>query len=104
MRRFAGTLAVIALLSGLVACGGGTFYISTGDGGVIFFTASGTVSVVQLTIIDGGQVTVVTLIDAGTAQSFNFCGNVVAQFPTNTFVKATYKHNGGCDSVMHVTR
>jgi DUF4097 and DUF4098 domain-containing protein YvlB len=100
--RFAGTITVIALASGAVACGGGIFFISTSDDGVIFFTASGTVSVVQLTIINGSQVTVVTLIDTGAAQTFNFCGNVVAQFPTNTFVKATYRHNGDCDSVMHV--
>lgn len=104
MRRFAGTIVVIALVSGGVVCGGGIFYISTGDGGVIYFTASGTVSVVQLTIINGGQVTVVTLIDLGTAQTFNFCGNVVAQFPANTLVTATYKHNGGYDSVVDVTR
>src|SRR5512142_572109 len=95
-------LTVVALFSGAVACGGGTFFISASDDGVSFFAVSGMVSVVHLTIINGGQVTVVTLIDTGRTQTMSFCGNVVAQFPSNTFVKAIYKHGSGCDIVLQV--
>jgi len=102
VRRFAGTVVAIALVLGAVACGGSQFFISTGDGGVIFFTASGMVGVAQLTIINGSQVTLVTLIDTGTTQTFDFCGDVVGQFPTDTFVKATYKHSGACDTLVQV--
>jgi hypothetical protein len=102
MRRFTIAIVVVALLSFTVTCGGGTFFISATNGGVSFFTISGTVSVVQVTIIDGGQVTVVTLMNTGNAQSFNFCGNVASQFPTDAFVKVSYRPNVGCDTVLQV--
>lgn len=103
MRRFAVAVVLLALFSGAVACGGGTFFISASNEGVTFFTVSGTVSIVQLTIINGGQFTVVTLLNMGTAQTFTFCGNVVAQFPMNTPVKVDFKRNGSCDIVLQVT-
>jgi hypothetical protein len=104
MRRLAVAVVVVALLSGAVACGGGTAFISVTNGGVTFLAVSGTVSLVQVTIIDGGQVTIVTLTDAGNAQTFNFCGNVAAQFPSDAFVKVNYRHNGGCDTVLQVVK
>jgi hypothetical protein len=102
MRRFATAIIVVALLSVAVSCGGGTLFISATDNGVSFFAVSGTVSIVQLTIVNGSQVTVVTLIGSGTAQTFNFCGNVVSQFPSNAFVNVSYSQNGVCDTVVQV--
>jgi hypothetical protein len=94
---------IVALFSGAIACGGGTFFVSATEEGVSFFAVSGSVSVVQLTVINGGQVTVVTLLNTGAAaQTFTFCGNVVAQFPTNTFVTVTYQSSVGCNTVIQV--
>jgi len=104
MRRVAVSIVVVTLITLTLACGGGTFFISATNNGVSFFAISGTVSVAQVTFVDGGQVTIVTLLGTGTAQTFNFCGNVASQFPPNTFVTVNYKHNVGCDTVVKVGR
>ncbi len=68
-----------------------------------FPEVSGTVSIVHLTIIDGNvQVTAVTLINSGSAQTLNFCGNVVSQFPNNTFVTVTYTQGNSCNSIVKI--
>ncbi len=66
-----------------------------------FPVVSGTVSIVHLTIIDGNvQVTAVTLINSGSAQTINFCGNVVSQFPVNTLVTVTFTQTSSCNTVV----
>jgi hypothetical protein len=102
MRYLTVGLFLFGLLSGVVSCGGGTFFISSNDHGVSFFTVSGTVSIVQVIIINGGQVTVVTLLNPGAAQTFNFCGNVAGQFPFGTSVTITFTQNGRCNTVLQV--
>ncbi len=98
MRRLA-VAVVIALLVQVVGCGGGTVSIS----GQTQFAASGTVSIVHLTIVDGNvQVTAVTLISSGSAQTLNFCGNVVSQFPSNAFVIVTYTQGSSCNTVVTI--
>jgi hypothetical protein len=62
------------------------------------------VSEVELVVVNGITITTVTFTDAGTAQTFRFCGDVVRQFLTRSFVIATYKHGGGCETVESVSR
>ena len=102
MRRSALTVIVIAILLGTAACGGTAFIISSG-GDTVFF-ASGTVTFVQFTINDGVELTVVILTNGGLDQTFHFCGDLTAQFPTDSFVRTRYKHSVGCDTVVQVMR
>ena len=102
MRRLAVAVLFLALVVGSLSCGGGTFFISTNGHDVTFLSVSGTVTIVRLTITSDGQVTVVTLVNSGDAQTLNFCGNMVGQFPTNTFVTVNFTHNGGCENVSQV--
>ncbi len=93
MRRYAILVAVVALLSMALACGGVFFG---------YFTFSGSVSVVQFAVIDGDDVTIVTLIGSGNNQTIHFCGNVVSQFPPDAFVTVNYRQNGGCYSLLQI--
>jgi hypothetical protein len=99
MRQFAVMLLAFVLL-GALACGGGTLFISTGSHGTSFIAVSGTVTIVRLTFTSDGQFTVVTLVNAGNAQTFNFCGNTVGQFPPNTFVSVKFTQNGSCNNIV----
>jgi ABC-type uncharacterized transport system permease subunit len=104
MRRLAVALVVVALVGALVGCGGGVLFVSgRSEFGRSEFAASGFVSIVHLTIIDGNaQITVVTLLNSGTAQTLTFCGNVVAQFPSDAFVTVTFRQASGCNTVVGV--
>jgi len=102
MRRFGDGLVLFAAVLGALSCGGGTFFVSTGGNGVSFLSVSGTVSIVQLTLVNDGQVTVVTVLNDGTAQTLNFCGNVVQQFPSGAFVTITFVQNGSCNNLVGV--
>ncbi len=89
----------VLLLAGALffnaACDG-IFYVSTGQ-------FSGTVSIVRLTVTnDGTQVTFVTLIDNTGSKDFNFCGNVVTQFPINTSVQGSFQPGSTCGTVIAV--
>jgi hypothetical protein len=104
MRRLPIIVVVLTIFVGAVACGGGTFFISSSDNGVSFVAISGTVDGTQVAIVDGNQITIVTLIDTGSSKTYNFCGNVTSQFPTDAFVRVRYRHNAGCDTVLQVSR
>lgn len=101
MRHLALALVLFALIVGSLSCEG-VFFASSNGVGVLLLTTSGTVSIVQLTVINGCQVTVVTLLNTGQAQTFNFCGNVVGQFPYGAFVTVTFTKSSGCNSVSQV--
>jgi len=100
VRRFAVTGIAISLLLNTFGCGGTSFLISPSNG-TIFFT-SGTVTFVQVGIVNGNQVTMVTMTNAENAQTFNFCGDLVSQFPMNSFVTASYKQGNGCEIVVQI--
>ncbi|MFB3915235.1 MAG: hypothetical protein ACE14M_00780 [Terriglobales bacterium] len=103
MRRAVHVALVLLLAWSLVSCGGGTFFFSTGDNGTTFLTTSGTVSIVHLTVIDGDVlVTVVTLISGGFGTTNNFCGDVVSQFPMQTFVTVHFTPGNPCNTVVQV--
>jgi hypothetical protein len=62
-----------------------------------------TVSIVQLTVTGNQtQVTVVTLLNNGFGQTFNFCGNVVNQFPLETFVRVNFNEGTPCSGLVQV--
>jgi hypothetical protein len=91
---------VLAFTLFLSACGGGTFFVSHGPGGTNVLFVSGTCSTVQQTAIvgPGGSlivVTAVTLFSNGSATTTNFCGNIVSQFPLNTFVSVQFTNGSG---------
>lgn len=66
-------------------------------------TFSGTVSVVRLTAgNDGTQITFVTLVNAGTSQDFDFCGNVVPQFPMNGIVQGSFTPGTTCKTIVRI--
>jgi hypothetical protein len=94
MRRFSIIVALVALLAVAMACNGTVF---------AYFTFSGTVSNVRIAITDGDQVTFVILTsDSGVSQTFNFCGNVMSRFSTNSSVTVNYRQNGNCYSLVQV--
>ncbi len=108
MKRLA-ILIVIVLLVLLLTCCGTAFFV----GGFTLLdgvqSSSGLVSIVHLTIGSGPdgtfvEFTVVTLVNAGAAQTFNFCGNQVSQFPANSFVTATYKPGQQCSTLSTVVK
>jgi hypothetical protein len=101
VRRSAVASIAIAILLATSGCGGTAFIISPGEGTVFF--ASGTVTFVQFTINDGVGVTVVILTNGTLDQTFQFCGDVATQFPSDSFVRTRYKHSVGCDTVVQVT-
>lgn len=103
MRRGGYVALVLLLACSAVSCAGGAFFISSSNGDVSFATISGTVSVVQLTVVDGDvQVTIVTLISGGFGNINNFCGNVVTQFPMQTFVTVHFTPGTPCNRVVQV--
>ncbi len=92
------TLKVLLLAFALLSASGcsGIFYTSTGQ-------FSGTVSIVRLTATnDGTQVTFVTLINNSGSQDFNFCGNVVSQFPMNTTAQGSFQPGSACGTIIVV--
>ena len=104
MKRLLALLILAALV--LAGCGGTVAVRSAFDpGGTV--TTSGTVSIVRLTFTsdDQGntiQVTVVTLLQSGTAQTLNFCGSQVSQFPMDTMVTAKFVPGGSCATLVSV--
>lgn len=103
MRR---CLAASLALAMIAACAG------CGDFRVAFRAdlaqISGTVSVVHLTVVDNGDgtsitITAVTLLSGGTSTTQNFCGNVVPQFPANTWVTVQFTPGATCGTLVSVT-
>ena len=102
-------LALLVLASLALAGCGGTVVVrgALNPGGTV--TTSGTVSIVRLTFTsdsqgDAVQVTVVTLVQPGTAQTLNFCGSQVSQFPMDTSVTAKFIPGNSCATLVSVTR
>jgi hypothetical protein len=66
-------------------------------------TVTGTVSIVGLTVTDfGTQVTFVTLVQSTITHDFNFCGNVVNQFPIGSTVRVNFTPGTSCSSNLVV--
>ncbi len=101
--RYAALVTVLGLLSTLVGCGGAVSIFATTGRNTGFASTSGTVSIVQLSTGSGGTViTVVTLLSGVNTQTMNFCGNVVSQFPLNTFVTVNFNQGTPCSTVVQV--
>ena len=94
--RHARALLIAILIIGSVGCD--SFYFSSNTQ-----SFSGTVSVVRLSVTgDGTQTTFVTLIGTSGAQDYNFCGNLVNQFPLSTSVQGTFTPGPSCGAVVSV--
>ncbi len=101
--RFAALVVVLGLISASLGCGGTTFFFFSSGHSATFASISGTVSIVQLTTGTGGTViTAVTLLTGANAQTVNFCGNVVGQFPVNTFVTVHFNQATPCSTIVEV--
>jgi len=65
---------------------------------------AGTVSIVRLSVSNNGtQFTFVTLLNTMSSQDFNFCGNVVSQFPMNTPVQGSFTPGNTCGTIVSVS-
>jgi hypothetical protein len=98
-----GVIVLLLLALVVCTCSCGAVFV----GGFTRFnnqtSISGTVSVVHLIVTDGGvQVTFVTLVQPFGPQDFQFCGNVVPQFPLNTAVTVNFTPGTVCGSNLAV--
>ena len=98
-------ITLIGLLA-FTACGGVAFHATTQSGSTIQ-TTSGFVSIVQFSAVGNGNgtnvdVTFVTLTQPGTANQLAFCGNVVNQFPMNSFVQVNFTPAPTCVSFFRI--
>ncbi len=94
-------LALLLIAATIVTCGCGNIDVS---GGLNQSSFSGTVSIVRLTFAnDGTQITLVTLINNMGSKDFNFCGNVVDQFPMNTSVQGSFTPGSPCGTIVKIT-
>ena len=65
---------------------------------------AGTVSIVRLSVSNNGtQFTFVTLLNNMNSQDFNFCGNVVGQFPMNMPVQGSFTPGTPCGTIVTVS-
>ncbi len=65
---------------------------------------SGTVSIVRLTSAnDGTQITFVTLVNNFSSTDYNFCGNVVSQFPVNRVVQGSFTPGTTCGTIVRIS-
>ena len=102
MRRLVACFLLCSLVCASV-CGCGALRIQ----GVLapgVETVSGFVSGVQLITVASNattiQVTVVTLQQTLGFTTMNFCGNVVAQFPMNSFVQVSFNPGQPCSTIV----
>ena len=102
MRRLVACFLLSSLVSASV-CGCGAVRIE-GVLGSGVETVSGFVSGVQLiTVASNGteiQVTVVTLQQTLGFTTTNFCGNVGAQFPMNSFAQVSFNPGQPCSTIV----
>jgi len=105
-RRGFRCLGACLLLSSLVCggvCGCGVIRIQ-GVFGAGVETVSGFVSGVQLITVGSNgttiEVTVVTLQQTLGFTTTNFCGNVVAQFPMNSFAQVSFTPGQPCSTIV----
>ena len=95
-------LIVLLLVAATLANAGCGSYMFSGALNPATF--SGTVSIVRLSFgNDGTQITIVTLISNMNAQDFNFCGNVVNQFPMSSTVLGSFTPGTACGTIVRVT-
>ncbi len=102
MRRLVACFLLSSLVGSLL-CGCGAVRIQ----GVLapgVETVSGFVSGVQLIMVGSNgtliQVTVVTLQQTLGFTTTNFCGNVSAQFPMNSFAQVSFKPGPPCATIV----
>jgi hypothetical protein len=104
MRRLVACF-LLSSLAGSVLCGCGALRIE-GFVGPGVETVSGFVSSVQLiTVRSNGtpiEVTVVTLQQTLGFTTTNFCGNVVAQFPMNSFAQVSFQPGQPCSTIVMI--
>lgn len=99
MRQFLLRLLIFSLLA---SCGCDS--VVSISGALNQQSFAGTVSIVRLTVTtDNTQITFVTLIGNTTSQDFNFCGNVVNQFPMNASVQGSFTTGSTCGTIVRVT-
>lgn len=103
MRRCVAASLALALFGACLGCGAVNVTFTSK-----FSQASGYVSVVHLTVVDNGDgtsttITAVTLLSSGAATTHNFCGNVVSQFPVNSWVTARFTPGTACGTLISVT-
>jgi len=102
MRRLVACFLLSSLVCGSV-CGCGAVRIQ-GVLGPGVETVSGFVSGVQLITVGSNgtliEVTVVTLQQTLGFTTTNFCGNVVAQFPMNSFAQVNFNPGQPCSTVV----
>ena len=104
MQHASMALTAVLLAATCLSCGGFTAFVATDGHSATFLSTSGTVSVVQLTVVDGQTtVTAVTLVNQGFATTTNFCGNVVSQFPIDSFVHINFNSGNTCATVVAIT-
>ncbi len=97
--RYLVYLLLAAMLLGSCACD--NFQII---GAINTGSFSGTVSIVRLTAAsDGTQITFVTLVNNASSQDYDFCGNVVSQFPINTLVQGSFRPGTTCSTILRIT-
>jgi hypothetical protein len=100
-------LSLLVLASLLLSGCGAVFVGGTLNGGDVV-VVSGTVSIVHLTFSSDGNgnsitITVVTLLQTGGAQTLNFCGSQVSQFPMDAFVTTKFTNGTPCSNLLTVT-
>jgi len=102
MRRLVACFLLSSLVgSGLCGCGAVRIQGVLGPGAE---TVSGFVSGVQLIMVGSNgtliEVTVVTLQQTLGFTTTNFCGNVVPQFPLNSFAQVSFKPGHPCSAIV----
>ena len=104
MRRLVACFLLSSLVCTIV-CGCGAVRIQ-GALGPGVETVSGFVSGVQVIAIGSNgttvQVTVVTLQQTLGFTTTNFCGNVVAQFPMNSFAQVSFNPGQPCSTIVAI--
>jgi hypothetical protein len=105
MRRLVASILVSSLVC-TALCGCGAIRIQ-GFVGSDFSTVSGFVSSVQVTNVPGAGgtvivVTIVTFQQTLGSIATSFCGNLGAQFPTNSFAQVSFKPGQPCSTIVAI--
>ncbi|HYN15097.1 MAG TPA: hypothetical protein VES66_04825 [Terriglobales bacterium] len=103
MRRLVACFLLSSLVCAFV-CGCGAVRIQ-GFVGSDVVSVSGFVSAVQVTTVAGAngtliEVTFVTLQQTLGFTTTNFCGNVSARFPMNSFAQVSFKPGQPCSTIV----